>query len=360
MFYQSHLKRGNNMPLHIIKEDITKIKCDCIVNPTNPQMIPGGGADAAIHKAAGPELLEYCKTLGTLAVGEAKITPAFSLPSKYIIHTAGPIWEGGLAGERVLLRSCYSEAMKLAIQQECQSVAFPLISSGLYGYPKDSVMREAKEVISSFLDSYEMDVFILVFDKEDYSIDEDFKRDLQTFVDKNCAERDIYRLESRLMREDSYASRVGQRRQATLASRERREVEELSCATDCSFGVDSLDEMLGKMDKGFADTLFYYIDKKGITDVEAYKRSNVGKKTFSKIKCNKDYKPSKITAVSFAIGLRLNLRETEHLLSTAGMCLSHSNKFDVIIEYFILSGRYETIFDVNEVLYQFDQSLLGV
>ena len=122
---------------------------------------------------------------------------------------------------------------------------------------------------------------------------------------------------------------------------------------------DTLDDMLANMDKSFADTLFNYIDRVGITDVEAYKRANVDKKTFSKIKCNPDYRPSKITAVSFAIGLRLNLDETKHLLSTAGMCLSRSSKFDVIIEYFIRSGNYETIFDVNEVLYQFDQSLLG-
>ena len=129
---------------------------------------------------------------------------------------------------------------------------------------------------------------------------------------------------------------------------------------DGMFSSATLDGMLDNMDKGFADTLFYYIDKVGITDVEAYKRSNVDKKTFSKIKCNPDYRPSKITAVSFAIGLRLDFDETKHLLSTAGMCLSRSSKFDVIIEYFVTFGKYDSIFDVNEVLYQFDQRLLGV
>ena len=129
---------------------------------------------------------------------------------------------------------------------------------------------------------------------------------------------------------------------------------------ECCSKESTLEDMLKQMDKDFADTLFYYIDKKGITDVEAYKLSNVNKKTFSKIKCDPNYKPSKLTAISFAIGLKLDLDETTHLLKTAGYSLSNCNKFDVIIQYFIETGNYKTIFDVNEVLYQFDQQLLGV
>ena len=351
------------MPLSIIRQDITKIKCDAIVNPTNSHMLPGGGVDAAIHEAAGPELLEYCQRLGGVSVGEAKITPAFNLPCKYVIHTAGPEWEGGLAGEKVLLRSCYKESMRLAIEHRCTKVAFPLISSGLYGYPKDRVLKEAADVISEFLALHEMEVYIVVYDKTSYSISRELYTDVCSFIDSVYVEMHSDMLDN-FREERNFAERAARRRRAEGSTRVEKNIEFcISVAPQCESTperLESLHEMLRDMDKGFAETLFDYIDKKGLTDVEAYKRSNVGKKTFSKIKCNKDYKPSKITAVSFAIGLRLNLEETKHLLSTVGMCLSRASKFDVIIEYFITTGNYETIFDVNEVLYQFDQSLLGV
>jgi O-acetyl-ADP-ribose deacetylase (regulator of RNase III) len=352
------------MPLKIIRQDITKIKCDAIVNPTNRHMWPGGGADAAIHEAAGPALLDYCQSLGGVSVGEAKITPAFNLPCKYVIHTAGPEWEGGLAGERVLLRSCYKESMKLAIKHGCKTVAFPLIASGLYGYPKDRVLSEATDVISRFLERYEMDVYIVVYDKTAYSISRDLYDDVQSFVDNFYVETHSDMFDN-FREEATYQEHKAKRTRRSALDKCIMAEALPDCASMCSeveapFQSKRLDNMLENMDKGFAETLFHYIDKKGLTDVEAYKRSNVGKKTFSKIKCNRDYKPSKITAVSFAIGLHLDLEDTKHLLSTAGMCLSRSNKFDVIIEYFIMSGKYETIFDVNEVLYQFDQSLLGV
>ena len=352
------------MPLKIIRQDITKIKCDAIVNPTNVKMLPSGGVDAAIHKAAGKELRKYCKNIGECPVGQARITPAFDLSCKYVIHTVGPKWQGGDRGERMLLRACYTECMKLAAANGCNSVAFPLISSGLYGYPKDRVIREAAEVISEFLSDCEMEIYIVVFDKESYSISKELYTEVQTFVDNFYTESRFFGIERYRNREVSFEA---ERIQASLSSTAFDEgidsvifKESAICEPDTDFAGKSLEDMLSNMDKGFADTLFYYIDKKGISDVEAYKRSNVGKKTFSKIKCNKDYKPSKITAISFAIGLRLNIDEARHLLGTVGMCLSRSNKFDVIIEYFITSGKYESIFEVNEVLYQFDQSLLGV
>jgi len=349
------------MPIKIIRQDISKIECDAIVNPTNRYMQPTGGADMSIHEAAGPSLLDHCLSVGKIAVGEARITPAFELPCKYVIHTVGPVWEGGHSGERLLLRSCYIESLKLAEENGCSSVAFPLIASGANGYPKHSVLKEATDVIGEFLEQHEMDIYIVVYDKTSYSIGKALFSDVQEFIDNNYVDNTtVYR---------------------RAIARERRKDDEHLCASELplfrmsrrdigsagrsEYGKSkrsdsSLEEMLGRMDKGFADTLFYYIDKKGLSDVEAYKLSNVGKKTFSKIKCNSNYKPSKITAVSFAIGLHLNLDETKHLLSTAGMCLSRSSKFDVIIEYFIITGNYKTIFDVNEVLYQFDQSLLGV
>ena len=352
------------MPLKIIRQDITKIKCDAIVNPTNRHMWPGGGADAAIHEAAGPELLEYCQKLGGVSVGEAKITPAFNLPCKYVIHTAGPEWEGGLSGERVLLRSCYKESMKLAIQHRCKTVAFPLIASGLYGYPKDKVLKEATDVLSKFLKHYEMDVYIVVYDKTAYSISRDLFDDVQSFVDNFYVEMHSDMFDN-FREEDTYASYKASRIMCDKCSAAEEPIEECSieapvCCDSALFQSKRLDKMLKEMDKSFAETLFDYIDKKGLTDVEAYKCANVSRKTFSKIKCDKHHKPSKITAISFAVGLHLNLDETKHLLSTAGLALSRADKFDVIIEYFIMSGKYKTIHDVNEVLYQFDQLLLGL
>ena len=352
------------MPLKIVRQDITKIKCDAIVNPTNRHMWPGGGADAAIHEAAGPELLEYCQKLGGVSVGEAKITPAFNLPCKYVIHTAGPEWEGGLSGERVLLRSCYKESMKLAIEHRCKTVAFPLIASGLYGYPKDKVLKEATDVLSKFLKHYEMDVYIVVYDKTAYSISRDLYDDVQSFVDNFYVEMhsDLF---DNFREEDTYASYKANRIMCDKCSAPEEPIKECSieapvCCDSALFQSKRLDKMLKEMDKSFAETLFDYIDKKGLTDVEAYKCANVSRKTFSKIRCDKHHKPSKITAISFAVGLHLNLDETRHLLSTAGFALSRADKFDVIIEYFIMSGKYKTIHDVNEVLYQFDQLLLGV
>ena len=209
-----------------------------------------------------------------------------------------------------------------------------------------------------------MEVYIVVYDKTAYSISRELYTDVQSFVDNFYVEMHSDMFDN-FREEDNYASYKASRIMSDKMCADEP-IEECSidaapiCYDSIPFQSKRLDNMLKDMDKGFAETLFSYIDKKGVTDVEAYKLSNVGKKTFSKIKCNKDYKPSKITAVSFAVGLHLDLEETRHLLSTAGMCLSRANKFDVIIEYFITTGKYETIFDVNEVLYQFDQVLLGV
>jgi len=332
------------MPIKMIRQDITKIECCAIVNPTNRHLNPDGGTDLAIHTAAGEKLLESCQRIGFCAVGDAVITPAFKLPCKYVIHTAGPDWYKEKDPEALLV-SCYKSCLRRAIENGCETVAFPLISSGLYGYPKDKVLSVATRVIGEFLLEHEMLVYIVLYDKESYEVSRRVFSDVQSFIDDNYV-KDNASLIRRFTACEAFPSASPQR-EAALGK----------CKVSYCL---SLDDMIDDMDCGFAETLFSYIDKKGISDVECYKRSNVDKKTFSKIKCNKDYKPSKITAVSFAIGLRLNIDETNHLLNTVGMSLSQSNLFDVIIKYFILSGDYETIFDVNEVLYKFDQSLLGV
>ncbi len=349
------------MPLKIIRQDITKIKCDAVVNPTNEYLTPGGGTDAAIHEAAGPKLLEACSKLGGLESGEAKLTPAFNLPCKYVIHTAGPIWRNGNYNEQAILEACYKNALALAADKKCKSVAFPLISSEVYGYPKDAVLKTAMRVIGDFLFDNEMLVYIVVYDKTSYAISEKLFADVTSYID------DAYDGFDDLVPLKKVKSQLGGRFESRGAPYPRDIVQgceivprTLICESKALTADTSLEDMLRKMDKGFAETLFDYIDAKGMNDVECYKRANVDKKTFSKIKCNKNYKPSKVTAVSFAIALRLNLEETDRLLRTVGMSLSHSSKFDVIIEYFIKTGNYENIFDVNETLYQFDQVTLGV
>lgn len=357
------------MPLKIIRQDITKIKCDAIVNPTNRHMEPGGGADLAVHEAAGPELYEYCQKLGGCPVGTAVITPAFKLPCKFIIHTAGPDWYRA-ENPRELLVSCCKNCLRLAAENGCESLAIPLISSGAYGYPKDEVIRIETSVISEFLTEHEMMIYLLVFDKKAYEIGRKLFCDITAYIDDNyiaahCENAVINNREwyGETDLESSVPKDAIIRRREKAQREKRRNEEAFSpdlMADEPVKASLTLDNLFENMDKGFAETLFYYIDKKGISDVECYKKSNVDKKTFSKIKCNRDYRPSKITAVSFAIGLRLDIEETSHLLSTVGMCLSHASKFDVIIEYFIKTGNYKDIYEVNEVLYQFDQQLLGV
>lgn len=339
------------MPLKIIRQDITKISCDAIVNPTDPYYSHGGGTDLAIHEAAGAELFTACIKKGRLSVGRVVITPAFALPCRFVIHTVGPEWEGGARGEEALLRSCYRESLRTAAENKCKSIAFPLIASGTFGFPKDRVLRIAVDEIGQFLMDSEMLVYLVVFDKSAYSISEKLFSDVVAFID------DAYADPLCAMRE--YLSKAAPTSKAPRAARKKvcREETKKSLAP---LAAGSLDDLLRNMDKGFADTLFELIDQKGLTDVECYKRANVDKKTFSKIKCNKDYRPSKITVISFAIALHLNMEETERLLRTVGMSLSRSNKFDVIIEYFITTGNYQSIFDVNETLYQFDQVTLGV
>ena len=335
------------MPIKIIRQDITKIKCDAIVDPTDPHYSHGGGVDAAIHEAAGVGLYHACVEQGKLEVGKAVITPAFSLPCKYVIHTVGPWWKGGENGEEALLRSCYRESLKLGVANKCKSIAFPLIASGTFGFPKDKVLKIAVDEISTFLFDNEMLVYIVVYDKTSYSISEKLFTDIASFIDDNYVGYEIARSCAPI----GIASEPLQRRRKA-----ERDFE--ICESKAMLSEDGLDDILKKLDESFSQMLLRKIDEKGMTDAECYKKANIDRKLFSKIRSDVNYKPSKPTVIAFAISLELSLDETEDMLRKAGFALSHSNKFDVIIEYFISRGIYD-IYEINEVLYQFDQNGLG-
>ena len=340
------------MPLHIIRQDITKIKCDAIVNPTNSKLNPGGGIDLKIHEAAGSQFADKCKEIKNLEVGKSTITLAYNLPCKYVIHTVGPVWKGGEFNEPTLLQSCYENSLKLAKQYNCETVAFPLISSGTHNYPKNKVLSVAVNSISKFLFDNEMTVFIVVYDNESFTLSEKLFTDVKEYIDDNYV---INCYEERSLNNNRSIRR---REQYLIKSNSSTKSVEKNTLSALSHKI-SLEDMLSAIDDNFALTLMKLIDLKGLTDVECYKKANVSKQTWYKILNDKNYKPSKNTVISFAIALKLSLQETNHLLSTVGFVLSKSNPFDIIIEYFIKSGEYN-IFEINQTLFKFNQPCLGV
>ena len=326
------------MPIQIVRNDITKMNCDAIVNAANQTLLGGGGVDGAIHRAAGPELLAECKTLGGCHTGEAKITGAHRLPCKYVIHTVGPVWRGGGRHEEEKLISCYRNSLKLAEDYHCDSVAFPLISAGAYGYPKEQALQIAVSEICKFLIHHDIMVYIVVFDKDCFQISKRLIHDITEYIDECYVEAHYEDNTTRLFTylfDDEFAEPMLDRT-ASL----------------------SLSEAIGQIDESFSEMLMRKIDEKGMTDVQCYKKANVDRKLFSKIRSNPQYKPRKTTAAAFAVALELPFDEAKDLLSKAGYSLTHSNKFDIIIEYFIKKGEYD-IFTINEALFEFDQVLLG-
>jgi len=324
------------LPFTIIRQDITKLKVDAIVNAANTNLRQGGGVCGAIFQAAGvKKLQEACQKLAPITTGEAVITPGFSLPARFIIHAVGPIYNSEHAeqSER-LLKSAYTNSLKRAIENNCKSIAFPLISSGIYGYPKEAALQVATKTIQSFLKKHELDVILVVFDKASFQVSQELLGEVASFVDE------VY---------------VGKQdvQQPRLLLREARD-------SVCQEALipDSLNEWIEELDEPFSQTLLKMIDAKEKTDVKVYKKANINRKLFSKIRSGNGYMPSKKTVLALAIGLELSLEETNYLLGQAGFALSHSVKFDVIVEYFIVNQKYD-IFEINEVLFSYDQPLLG-
>lgn len=336
------------MPLIIVRNDITKMSVDAIVNAAKESLLGGGGVDGCIHRAAGPELLAECRTLGGCKTGDAKITKAYRLPCRYVIHTVGPVWNGGSHGEREQLISCYRTSLALAKEHHCETVAFPLISSGIFGYPKDQALRVAVDTIGEFLLHNDMTVYLVIFDRKAYQISGKLFADIAEYIDDHYVDAHT----------DSRRERL--RRMSVLESRAKAICESAMPAPMMApKAAGGLDDLLAHLDAGFSETLLKLIDRSGKKDTEVYKKANVDRKLFSKIRNNPDYKPSKSTAIAFAIALELNLDETRDLIARAGYALSASSKFDIIIEYFIGQKKYD-IFEINEALFAFDQSLLGV
>ena len=324
------------MPLQIVRNDITKMAVDAIVNAANETLLGGGGVDGAIHRAAGEALLAECRGLGGCRIGQAKITGGYKLPAKYVIHTVGPEYRDGHHAEAELLRSCYRESLLLAEKYQCRTVAFPLISSGVYGYPKDQAIKVAVDTIADFLLEHEMQVYLVIFDKASYQIGGKLFADIQAFID------------DRYVQDHMDACREMRRMSMSRMP--------APCKSMCL--EETLDIRLKELDESFSQMLLRKIDEKGLTDAQCYKKANIDRKLFSKIRSDVHYKPSKPTAIAFAIALELPLMETEELLRKAGFALSHSNKFDIIIEYFIAKRIYD-IHEINEALFALDQSLLG-
>lgn len=333
------------MPLQIVRNDITKMKVDAIVNAANSSLLGGGGVDGCIHRAAGPELLAECKTLGGCETGSAKITKGYRLPCKYVIHAVGPRWRDGKHGEREKLVSCYRTSLTLAKEHGCETVAFPLISSGIYGYPKDQALKVAIDTISDFLLENDMTVYIVIFDRKAYQIGEKLFSDIAAYIDDNYVDEHT----------DNSSERL---RRMQMLSEEPEEETFGAPLAPMAASAKTLDDALSQIDESFSEMLLRKIGEKGMTDAQCYKKANIDRKLFSKIRSDRLYKPSKPTAIAFAIALELPLDETKELLMKAGFALSHSNKFDIIIEYFVEHGNYN-IFEINEALFAFDQSLLG-
>lgn len=334
------------MPFAIVRQDITKMQVDAIVNAANTELQMGGGVCGAIFHAAGPqELQAACDKLAPIQTGEATITPGFALPAKYVIHAAGPVYSRhDPAHSRELLRSAYINSLKLAMENGCKSIAFPLISSGIYGYPKDEALEVARLAIEEYLQEYDLEVYLAVFDKSSFRIGKALLGDVESYIDQHYVDAHTYD-RSQLLEAEEAAFR-----EAAFPG--------VCAAKPMSRPSQGLEDLMENLDAPFSDTLLKLIDKKGKTDVEVYKRANMDRKLFSKIRTGKGYTPKKPTILALAVALELPLDETDELLERAGYALSHASKFDVIVEYFIVNRKYD-IFEINEVLFAYDQPLLG-
>ena len=376
------------MAFQIVRNDITKITADAIVNTANPEPVYMAGTDSAIYMAAGADkLLEERKKIGIIEEGSVAVTPAFDLDAKYIFHTVGPIWQGGDMGENEVVRNCYLNCLNKALELGIESIAFPLIATGVYGFPKAEALQIATSVFSEFLSENELTITLVVFDNESFALSGKIFAGVDLFIDDHYVEEktdEEYGFGG-LAADYEAAMEDPQEEPAEEAKRRRKEErfsflnrkmvareEECRMAPPPAYAAGaamapaapkmqakrSLDDVMQNLSETWSESLLRMITEKGYNDTEVYKRANVDRKLFSKIRSNKDYQPKKTTAVAFALALRLNLDETKDFIARAGYAFSPSSKFDLIIEYFIENEVYDFM-TINLALFEHEEPLIG-
>ncbi|MFR5245136.1 MAG: macro domain-containing protein [Clostridium sp.] len=345
------------MPLFIIHGDITKLKVDAIVNAANSSLLGGGGVDGAIHRAAGNKLIDACRRLNGCEVGDAKITKGFRLPAKYVIHTVGPRWQGGHYGEKELLESCYNKSLSLALRHKCHKIAFSLISSGIYGYPTEDALKVAENTIQDWLEDHDkMTVYLVLYSMEYGFCDEERTEDIKRFILKEqLTESSTYHVTGPHTTEKPFGMLVSPAvGNPSLSKRVLNRLKKNGHFSDKKI-YDNLSRKLTGAHITFYDTLCRLIDKKGLNEVECYKKANVSRKVFSRLRQNGQ--PSKRTVLAFVGTMGLTRDEAEKLMESAGFAFATGDKTDMIILYFI-DHQITDLDEINYALADFEEPVL--
>ena len=355
------------MPFEIVKNDITRMRVDAIVNAANNSLLGGGGVDGAIHRAAGPQLLEECRGLGGCKTGEAKLTKGYALPCKYVIHTVGPVWRGGSAGEPALLAACYRNALALARQKGCDSVAFPLISAGAYGYPKAQALQVAVEEITRFLEEADMMVYLVAYTRDAIELTGSLYGEVADYID------DVYVQERRDFGREARRSQYlrdgaprGVPEPGSLFRRPHREDNARNETVFSEANVERLTTMqgeepqtaLGCTGETFAGMVARKLEERGMSDGACARRANLDGRLFGKLRNNAGYRPARQTALALAVALELSLDEAKEMLTKAGYAMSHANRADIVVEYCLMTGHTD-VDEINGVLFKLDLQQLG-
>ena len=340
------------MPFLMIRNDITKVAADAIVNPANRNLLQGSGTSRAIYQAAGEqELTAACEAIGYCDLGKAVCTPAFRLPAKYIFHAVCPAWQGGLFGEAEQLAGAYHSALELAAEYQCESVAFPLLSSGNYGYPKEQAFRIAVDTITQYVMDHDLTVYLVLYDRHSLAVSRKLFTSVEEYIDDHYVAQNDESYEFDRWRRES-------------AERRRRLEEEAAPMLEAAappaapMAARSLEHLMDNLGESFTTRLLRLIDERGLKDSTVYKQSNISRQHFSKIQCNRDYNPKKKTVLAFAVGLHLSEDETIDLLKSAGYAFSDGSKRDWIVRY-CLEHKIYNINQVNMLLFEYDQEQLG-
>ena len=342
------------MPFEIIRSDITALpfRVDAIVNTANPHPIIGSGTDTAVHEAAGPELLRAREVIGEIERGSAAITPAFDLRAKYVIHTVGPAWQGGEHGEEDTLRKAYDSALSLAAENNCGSVAFPLMSSGNYGFPRDRALSIAIAAFSDFLLRQEMQIYLVVFSREAFVLSTHLMQSVESYIDEHY-------IAEKIAHEYRYDRGGNRRRFEEIASvKESRIDADYALSMPFGMAAPSIEDRLAQKSETFTQALRRIMIERDLSNPDVYKRANMDKKTFNKIYNDLNHQPSKRSALQIAIALEMDLDDTKDFIARAGYALSPSSRFDVVLSCLIEQG-VTNMLEVDAVLFEFTETTLS-